>query len=127
MNTTATTPTIHSARLSYCEIEPGIIGVILRGRLDVRRVPQIQDEFQRITTSGRKPVIVDLSEVELMNSVGVAMLVENANTLRASGIPMILLNPRPRVERVIRIAHLDQLLPIVHDLNEALRTIKTAA
>jgi len=55
------------------------------------------------------------------------MLVENANILRASGIPMVLLNPKPTVERVIRIAYLDQLLPIVHDLNEALRLIKKAA
>jgi anti-anti-sigma factor len=126
MNTTPTAA-IRTARLSHCEIEPGIVGVVLRGRMDVRRVPQIEGEFQRITTSGKKPVIVDLSEVDLMNSVGVAMLIESANILRANGIPMILLNPRPRVEHVIRIAHIDQLLPIVFDLSEALTKIKTAA
>lgn len=122
-----TTSANRSVSLSHCELEPGVIGVVLTGRLDVRRIPQIQDEFRSITTSRKKPVIVDLSDVDLMNSVGVAMLIESANTLRTSGIPMILLNPRPRVERVIRIAYLDQLLPIAYDLNEALRKIKTAA
>jgi|ERR1044071_2729360 len=115
------------ASISYYEIEPNIVHVSLKGRLDVRHVPSIQDEFERITTSGKKPVIVDLSGVTLMNSVGLALLIENANALRVCQIPMILLNPGPRVERVIRIACVDQFLPIVYDLNEALRKIKTAA
>jgi anti-sigma B factor antagonist len=116
-----------ASRISSYEIEPNIICVCLKGRLDVRSIPQIQDEFQRITISGGKPVIVDLSGVELMNSVGLAMLIDGANSLRAVRTPMILLNPGPRVEKMIRIAHVDQFLPIVHDVKEALRKIKTAA
>lgn len=118
---------IRGAHLSYSDVEPGIVGVALTGRLDVRSVPQIQDEFQRITLFGKKPVIVDLSGVELINSVGLAMLIENANAMRISGMPMVLLNPQMRVERVIRMAYLDELLPIVYDLNDALRKIKPAA
>ena len=117
----------HAARISSYEIEPNILCVRLSGRLDVRGVPQIESEFQRITTSGRNSVIVDLSEVELMNSVGLAMLIESANSLRDIGLPVILLNPGPRVARVIRIARVDQFLPIVHDLNEARKKIKAAA
>ena len=118
--------TIRVARVSHSEVEPGIIAVVLTGRLDVRNVPHVEEEFRRITSSG-KPVIVDLSGVELMNSVGLAMLIEGANSMRACGAPMVLLNPRQRVEKVIRIASLDQMLPILSELNEAVRRIKTAA
>ena len=118
---------MRSIHLRYSEVEPGIGLVCLEGRLDVRAVPQIQNEFESRTASAKKPVIVDLSGVELMNSVGLGLLMANANSLRALGAAMILLSPQPRVEKVIRMASVEQLLPIVHDLHEALSRIKRAA
>ena len=113
--------------MSYFEVEAGVGCVCLIGRLDVRTVPQMERVFEFMTASQRKPVIVDLSGVELMNSIGLGMLITNANTLRFYGASMILLDPPPRVERVIRFASLDQLLPIVHSKAEALKRIKESA
>lgn len=107
--------------LSYHEIDPGIGCVSLTGRLDARNVPQIEMVFEFMTTAQKKPVIVDLGGVDLMNSVGLGMLITNANALRVHGARMILLNPQRRVERVIRIACVEQLLPIVRDMAEALK------
>lgn len=114
---------ILGVQLNYHEIESRIGYVCLTGRLDVRNVPQIEQIFEFMTTAQKKPVIVDLTGVDLMNSIGLGMLISNANALKLHGVRMILLNPQRRVERVIRIACVDELLPIVKDMDEALRKI----
>ena len=73
-----------------------------------------------------KPVIVDLSGVDLMNSIGLGMLITAANSLKVMGAHLILFNPQPKVERVIRLACVDQLLPIVYDLTHAIKSVKAA-
>ena len=109
----------------YKEIDGGIGHICLSGRLDVRTVPKIEAKFA-VAAEGRS-LIVDLSGVELMNSVGLGMLITHANMLRAAGRSMVLLSPSPRVEKVVRIAGLDiLLLPIVFDMPSALRIIRNA-
>ena len=115
---------IRGVLMSYHEIRPGVGCVGLIGRLDVRHVPQIERLFEFMTATQKRPVVVDLSGVELLNSIGLALLISNANSLSVHKAAMILLNPQPRVERVIRMACLDQLLPIVYSVAEALRKIK---
>ena len=115
---------MHGASIRYQGIESDIGYVSLIGRLDVRSVPQIEEEFQNTVVQPGKPVIVDLSGVELMNSVGLGMLIVAANCLTPHGIPLVLLKPQPKVERVIRMACVDALLPITHSLAEALKIIK---
>ena len=69
-------------------------------------------------------MIVDLSGVELMNSAGLGLLIASANMLSLYNKVMILLNPNPRVEHVIRIACLQPFLPVVFGMLEALKKIK---
>jgi anti-anti-sigma factor len=116
-----------SARVSYQEIDSGIGYIYLTGRLDVRTVPLIEAEFVALTAGQKKSVIVDLSGVELMNSAGLGMLISTANAMMRHGRHMALLYPKPRVERVIRIACLDMLLPIMHDLADAWIRLKTGS
>lgn len=107
--------------ISYHDIESAVGCVSLAGRLDVRSVPQIEQVFESMTSLREKSVIVDLGGVELMNSVGLGMLISNANALSVHGARMILFNPQPRVAKVIRIAGVEQLLPIEYDLAAALK------
>jgi anti-anti-sigma factor len=106
------------------EIQPGIVSILLTGRLDILGVQAIELKFTAMTSAERKYVIVDLSSVELMASMGLGMLIENAKTLKHHGKIMILLKPVPNVERVIRMAGLDEILPIEFELAEAINRIQ---
>jgi anti-anti-sigma factor len=116
---------VRGIQISYCEIEPGIGYVTLQGRLDIRNVPKVELIFEAMTATQQKDVIVNLQSVELLNSVGLGMLISNGNALSALGLRMILFHPQPRVERVIRLARVDSVLPIEHDLQSALKRIKS--
>jgi anti-sigma B factor antagonist len=105
------------------DLEPNIVKVNLSGRLDIAGVQDIELKFTVCTSARRKPVIVDLSEVNLITSMGLGMLITNAKTLQAQGIPFILLNPQPPVEKVLMMSGLQDLLPIERDLTSALNRI----
>ena len=112
------------ASLKYTTLESGVDCVSLFGRLDVLGVQQIESNFAMMTTTQRKSVIIDLARLELMSSIGLGMLISNANNLYAHGKRMVVLNPQKRVERVIRMAGLDQILPIVYSVRDAFEIIK---
>jgi anti-sigma B factor antagonist len=114
------------AALKFATLESGISCVSLFGRLDILGVQQIETNFAMMTATQRQSVIIDLARLELMSSIGLGMLISNANNLFAHGKRMVLLSPQKRVERVIRMAAVDQILPIVYSLRDAFEIIKLA-
>jgi anti-sigma B factor antagonist len=112
------------AALKFTTLESGVSCVSLFGRLDILGVQQIESNFALMTSTQRKSVIIDLARLELMSSIGLGMLISNANNLYAHGKRMVVLNPQKRVERVIRMAGLDQILPIVYSVRDAFEVIK---
>jgi anti-anti-sigma factor len=111
--------------IDYESIEPNIGCVRLAGALDISGVQEVSLKFTTLTTTARKPVIIDLNDVTMITSMGLAMLITNAKSLLLYQQPTILLNPQPNVEKVILMSGLEQILPIEHDLNSALRRIKS--
>jgi anti-anti-sigma factor len=112
-------------QMRHEQIDSGIGFIQLKGRLDILGVQKIELQFTELTTDLRNPIIVDLSEVELMSSVGLGLLITAATILKAEDRAFILLKPQPRVERVIRIAGLHDFLPIEFDLKRAIKRTKS--
>jgi anti-sigma B factor antagonist len=112
-----------SLECKFEEIHSGIGRVYLAGRLDVPGVNEVQLKFPVYASTQRGPVIVDLSEVTLITSMGLGMLLTNARTLKSHGARMVLLSPPADVEKVINMACVAEYLPIEHDLSIALRRL----
>ena len=108
-------------RLEILDSDVGYVH--LEGRMDISGVQLVSLKFTVYTATRKKPVIVDLSQVEMITSIGLRMLLESANALRLHGMPMILLNPKQNVENVLRLANIDQILPIEYELDSALKKI----
>lgn len=96
----------------------------LRGRVDLDTIGDLDREFTRHTVTRRKDVIVDLSDVDYLASIGLRMLITAAKALNKFGARMVLLNPHPDVEDVLRTAGFDKVMPIEHDLERAREAIK---
>ena len=109
--------------LSYETIDEQVGCIHLSGKLDIPGTREVESEFAVLTATEKKAVIVDLDQVDLITSLGLALLIANAKTLQALGHPMVLLSPKPNVDRVIRMSGLGQLLPIEYDLKAALNHI----
>jgi len=101
--------------LEVVELENGITKVTLSGRLDIEGALKIDAEFNR-AVEGKKKILVDLSDVPFIASLGIRTLITGAKATANSGGKMVLLNPQPNVERVLRTSRVDTVIPIVPDL-----------
>jgi len=94
--------------------------VALIGSLDIGGVGKVETRFLAATATQRQSVIVDLSEVPFIGSLGIGMIIGAARTLAHHGAAMVLLDPQPFVERVLEVAHITAVVPVAHGLEAAL-------
>jgi anti-anti-sigma factor len=101
--------------------------IALVGKLDVAGLHAVDAKFHGYTAARRRPVLVDLSGLELITSLGMGMLISCARSLQRFGARMVLLNPQPQVAEALKAVGLDQGLPIVRSAEEGFRILLPAA
>ena len=106
--------------LTTAEIGREITKVSLSGRLDIDGALKVDGPFMDIVKE-KKFVVVDLSEVAFLASLGMRTLVSGAKASWEHGGRVALLNPQENVEKVLRSAAIDTIIPIVRDVSEAER------
>ena len=97
-----------------------ITHMAVRGRLDIAGVGEIELKFTSHTVPRGKPVLLDLSEVTYLSSLGLRMLLTVAKALNRRGAKMALLNPQPSVHQILSVSGFDQLMPVHQDEETAL-------
>jgi len=98
---------------------PGVVKVILDGRLDITGAGTIDLQFNAIAGSHRG-VVVDLASVSFLASIGIRTLLLGAKAVQRRGGCFILLNPVDEVARVLDVMGMTDLMPIYRDAEAAL-------
>ena len=94
----------------------GVRRVSLSGRLDAEGLGEIEPDFMAAATA-QPNVVVDLSGVDFLASLGIRMLVAGAQEQEARGGRLVLVGPDDMTRRILRTTGVDQLVP-VHDTVE---------
>lgn len=81
------------------------------------------ERVEKITTDRKGALILDLSELEYLDSTGVGLLVAAYRRFQPIGRELILVNPQRRVLSGLRVTHLDSLFPIHESLDLALAAL----
>lgn len=110
-------------QLTIEHLDNGVKKLALKGRMDIEGTDQISLRLATETSLERANVIVDLSELEFMASVGIGNLVRSYKTLKLRGGNMVFLNPQKVVELVIEHTQVHTLIPIYHDLAAACEAV----
>jgi anti-anti-sigma factor len=114
-----TTGALFFMELTIEQLENNIKKISLRGRMDIGGVDQIALRFSSEASMEKANVIVDLTDLEFMASVGLGTLVRSYKALKLRGGKMVLLNPRKVVELVLESTQVNTLIPICYDLRQA--------
>jgi anti-anti-sigma factor len=109
-------------RLETEEVAPGVTKANLTGRLDIGGSLEIDLAFSALASSQRA-LIVDLSQVDFIASLGLRMLIVGARTVQRKGGRMILLRPPIAVEAVLVSSGTDNVVPILRNLDEAIHAV----
>ena len=106
-------------KLETEEIEGGVVRVRLSGRMDIAGVDAIAVPFAALAATNDRRVIVDLSGVDFLASIGIRAILQNARAHKMRGGGMVLLAPPPLVDEVLRAGGVANVVPIVPDLDAA--------
>jgi anti-anti-sigma factor len=88
----------------------------LHGELDLLSVPTVEETVDRY--GGRQAVVVDLRDLEFMDSSGLRLIIELRD--RGDGTPVSFVAPSERVGRVLDMTGVRSKLTWVEDPREAL-------
>lgn len=93
-----------------------IIG--LEGEVDVYTAPQLKQQMIALLEQGAKQVVVDLTNVEYLDSTALGVLIGGLKRLREAEGNLMLICPNPRIRRVFEITGLDKIFDIHNSENE---------
>lgn len=106
------------------KLEDSIDKINLSGRMDLDGVGQIEKEFARMTAAPAVAVIVDMSEVPYMSSIGIRALLINGKTVTGRGGKYVLMGTQPDVRNVLAVSGIDKLINICDSLDQAITAVK---
>ncbi len=106
-------------RLDLIELSDNTVQLTLDGRLDLEGTQSVEQKFAFASTTKSLGVIVDLSAVTFLASIGIRMLLTAARAQAARGGKLVLAAPRDPVRKVLEAAGIDQLVPVLNDVDAA--------
>ncbi|HEX2155344.1 MAG TPA: STAS domain-containing protein [Acidimicrobiia bacterium] len=82
----------------------------LRGEIDYGNVAQLRSSLLGLSQGSATEVVVDMAGVTFVDSTALSVLVQAKQRLAESGRQMSIIDPQPRVIRVLRLAGLSDYL-----------------
>lgn len=104
--------------IAFETLPAGATCIKLTGRMDIQGAAAIDLRFAAVAAANRA-VVVDLSGVTFLASMGLRTLIMGAKSMRSKDGRMVLYRPQGEVEQVLKTSGLESLMPISHDLAEA--------
>lgn len=94
------------------DLPGGVTRIVLNGDLDAKGSNEIDLQFQTVASS-RLKVVVDLSQVGFLASIGIRTLMLAAKANGRKGGKLVLLDPGEPVHKVLKTCGADGVLAIV--------------
>jgi anti-sigma B factor antagonist len=97
----------------------GVVVVHVLGRLDFSGAQEASTQFGRAVAHGEGKVVVDLSQVEFLDSAGLGTLIGAMRLARQAGGDLYIAAPPKQVQTILSLTSVDQLLKIHPTVGEA--------
>jgi anti-sigma B factor antagonist len=116
------------ARLSTNRRQSGSVTIVdLSGRIDLGEATLIlRQTIRDLVESGRTKIILNLSEVNSMDSAGVGELVGAYVPVKSKGGELKFLNPTKKVLSILQLTQLESIFEVFTDEQTAIRSFSEA-
>jgi anti-anti-sigma factor len=110
--------------LQYEDTSNEVRRIWLSGRLDTAGSEEIAEQLATLAASARRGVVVDLSQVTFLSSMGIRALISAAKARQANGGRMVLLvDGSDVVVRTLEATGVNELIPVYDDAEDAERAV----
>ena len=94
--------------------------VAVGGEIDVYTAPKLRDQISELVNAGKTSLIIDLENVDFLDSTGLGVLVGGLKKVRAQDGSMTLICSQDRLLKIFRITGLAKVFTIHASEAEAL-------
>jgi anti-sigma B factor antagonist len=84
----------------------------LGGELDLAAASSLDEELGQALQSGSQVIVIDLKDLEFIDSTGLSVLVRAHQRAQETGLQLGLINPGAQVERLLSLTGLAQRLTL---------------
>lgn len=91
------------------------VRIVLTGELDISTAPRVEDELRRVEEGRPAVILLDLRELEFMDSTGLRVIVSADGRAREEERVLRLVRGPEAVQRIFRVTRLDERLEIGDD------------
>ena len=94
--------------------------IAVSGELDLASSPTLEESLERVFASGTPLVILDLRELEFMDSTGLSVLIRAHQTAENAERRLLLVKGPPQVQRLLTLTGVGERLALVDAPEDAL-------
>lgn len=106
--------------IKFEDLTENLRNIYLTGRLDIQGTEEISSEFTKLNAEAKQNVMIDLSEVSFLASMGIRELISNAKALQRRGGRMILyVGNNALIAKILETTNIGELLPLFKDKEDA--------
>ena len=109
--------------LTVGQLTPDIPCLGLSGELDLSRALLLDRELRTVEAARPTALVLDLSDLEFIDSSGVARLLAARRRAERGGWRLVVIQGGPAVRRVLTMTALDQSFELVEDPEDALTAL----
>ena len=84
----------------------------MTGEIDMATAPRFRQRLLAVISAGAQDVVIDLSEVDFIDSTGLGVLMGAAKRVRSSGGDIRLVMKGSRLAELIELTRLDRVLDV---------------
>lgn len=87
--------------------------ILLIGELDEANAPYVRNNLDQMLDREKNfnKVIIDLSQLEFMDSTGIGVMLGRYKKLQSRNIPIYIINPSRQAEKIFQMAGLYDIMP----------------
>lgn len=117
---------VESIRLETAMKEVSGVPVIkASGEIDVYTVPEFKTAIYDVIDSGADNLIIDLAEVDYMDSGGFGTLLGATKRVRPKGGGIVLVGCSDAIERMLKITRLDDIFGVYNNIDDAVNAVQS--
>jgi anti-anti-sigma factor len=106
--------------ISHTDVGDNIRNIVILGRLDIAGTESVAGELEKLAAAPKKGVVVDVSSLKFLASIGIRALLKNAKAVRARGGRMVLVvGTNSPVVMSLEATGLNNLIPMFESSAEA--------
>jgi len=94
------------------------------GEMDIFTAPQVEDLGMSLALVGHKRLVIDLSSAPFLDAAAISTILRIRNAAQSKGGRVAIYDPESPLRRIFEIIHLDEVVPIRHTFEEALREVE---